>query len=107
VRDKNKPFVVFRRGPGSFTIVPRGAKGWTQFALWIALLFPLVIWFDNHTPPPNAGGTYYDGLALFVFGLVVWLVVGIWWMLARAEVVEVAELLRDRQLARRKRKRGG
>ena len=84
MRGRDKPFVMYRRGPANFIIVPRGMLGWTQFAVWLALLGALVVWFADQ----------------FLLNS------GIWWMIARAEIVEVAELMRDRQRARRKRRRG-
>jgi len=35
-------------------------------------------------------------------GVIVWLVAGLWWMLARAEVIRVVEIKRQKQYARRK-----
>lgn len=102
MRRKDMPFVVYRRGPGSFTIIPRGLKGWAQFAVWLALLLPLVLWFADHAPPQTAGEFAHYGLVLFVIGLLAWFASGIWWMLARGEVIDVVELQRDRQRARRK-----
>lgn len=103
--DKEKPFVMYRRGPANFTIVPRGALGWCQFAVWMALLGALVVWFADHVQMNGEGREFFYGVALFGFGVFVWMVTGLWWMMARAEIVEVAELMRDRQRARRKRRR--
>lgn len=105
MRDKRKPFVVYRRGPGSFTIVPRGAKGWGQFAAWMALLAALVIWFVDHAEAYARTPTFFEGLGVFGAGLLAWLVGGIWWMLARAEVVDVVELTRDKHRRARKQRR--
>jgi hypothetical protein len=107
MRDKGKPFVMYRRGPANFTIVPRGMLGWSQFAVWMALFGALVMWFADHAEANGKGAAFYDGLAVFAVGVIVWFVVGLWWMLARAEVVEVAELMRDRQMAKRKQRREG
>ena len=105
MRDRRKPFVVYRRGGGSFSIVPRGAVGWAQFAAWIALLTALVIWFVDHIQDNSKGPTFFEVLALFGAGLLAWIVGGIWWVLARAEVVDMAELTRDRQRQARKQQR--
>jgi len=105
MRDKDKPFVMYRRGPASFTIVPRGVAGWFQFAVWLALLGALVVWFADQFHFNATNEHYYDGLALFAIGVFLWMVAGLWWMMARAEIVEVAELMRDRQRERRKRRR--
>ena len=37
MREQDKPFVMYRRGPWNFTIVPRGKAGWTQFGVWMAV----------------------------------------------------------------------
>jgi hypothetical protein len=106
MRGKDKPFVMYRRGPASFTIVPRGFVGWSQFAVWLALFAGLVMWFVDHVQRNGRGAEYYDGLVLFAIGVFVWMVTGLWWMMARAETIEVAELIRDRQKEQRKRRRG-
>jgi hypothetical protein len=103
--DSAKPFVVYRRPTGLFTIVPRGLKGWAQLAVWIALLMPLVMWFMNHTQVHSTGRAFFDGLGLFCLGIVAWLIGGVWWMLARSEVVDMAELARRRYMEDRKRRR--
>lgn len=105
MRDRRKPFVFYRRGAGSFSIVPRGAAGWGQFAVWIALLAALVTWFVDHARANARGPAFFEGLGLFGAGLLAWFVGGIWWMLARAEVVDMAELTRDRQRRARKQRR--
>jgi hypothetical protein len=107
MRDRDKPFVMYRRGPANFTIVPRGALGWLQFVVWMALFGAQTMWFVGHVETHSKGAAFYDGLAVYAIGVIVWLVVGLWWMIARAEVVEVAELMRDRQMARRKQRREG
>lgn len=106
MRDRGKPLVMYRRGPANFIIVPRGAGGWIQFAVWMALLAALVMWFADHAEANDSGADYYYGLALFGFGVFAWVVTGLWWMMARAETVDVAELMRSRQRERRKRQRG-
>lgn len=102
MRDKGKPFVVYRGGPGGFVIVPRGLMGWTQFGVWLGLLGLLVVWFASHIRVHDEGADYLAGLFLFTIGLLAWLAGGIWWMVARAKVVEVGEMRRDRQRARRR-----
>jgi len=105
MRDKDKPFVMYRRGSGNFTIVPRGVAGWSQFAVWLALLGVIVVWFADHVDVSSNDTAFYDGLALFGIGMIGWLIAGAWWMVAHAEVVDIAELMRDRQMAERKRRR--
>lgn len=106
MRDKDAPFVVYRRGPGSFYIVPRGAAGWTQLSVLVALLALLVMWFIDHVGLTASGAERSQAVALLVFGLAMWGIGGLWWMLAHAEVVDVAELTRDRQRQARKHQRG-
>lgn len=105
MRRKDKPFVLYSRGPLSFTIVPRGLAGWVQFALWLASLAPLVIWFEDHITSPAGQATFGGAVALFVAGMLIWFVCGLWWMLGHAEVVDLSEHLRDKQRARRKAQR--
>jgi hypothetical protein len=63
MREQDKPFVLYRRGPWNFTIVPRGASGWAQFGVWMALLVPLVLWFENHEAAHDRGAELYTGLS--------------------------------------------
>jgi hypothetical protein len=102
MREKDKPFVMYRRGPGSFSIAPRNGKGWRQMAIWQALLAPILggfIWFMVDRPQ---GTSFYIGLALYLVAMAGWGIGGMLWMRARAEVVDLNELLklkheRDRQ----------
>jgi hypothetical protein len=106
MRDEDKPFVMYRRGTLNFTIVPRGVKGWTQFAVWMALLVPLLLWFAGYAAEHGEEPDFTIGLALYLGGMLVWTVGGIWWMKARAEVVDLQELLKLKRDLDRK-KRGG
>ncbi len=105
MRDRNKPFVVYRRGWASFSIWPRGIRGWAQFAVWLAMLVPGIAWFAEHVDSRLSGSDYGAGIVVFCMGVVIWLVGGLWWMLARAETVDVVELRRQKQYERRERKR--
>ncbi|WP_066531404.1 hypothetical protein [Erythrobacter sp. CCH5-A1] len=105
MRDKEKPFVMYRRGSGSFTIVPRGIAGWSQFAVGLAVLGPLVVWFARHVEAKPAGADFYFGVFLFCAGVLAWLIAGLWWMIPRAKIVDVVTLKRDREMAERKRQR--
>lgn len=105
MRDKDKPFVVYRRGVGFTTIVPRGAKGWAQFAVWLALLVPLVVWFAKHVRTPRDGLEFGIAVVLFCTALIGWAVCCIWWMAVRAEVVDVGVMNRDRQRRKRNKQR--
>ncbi len=105
MRGRDKPFVMYRRGPANFIIVPRGMLGWSQFAVWLALLGALVVWIAEQFLLNSSNGQFFEVVLLLAIGVVIWFVAGLWWMIARAEIVEVAELMRDRQRERRKRRR--
>lgn len=105
MRKKGKPFVVYKRAPGHFTIVPRGLSGWLQFTAWMVLLGALALWFASHLDANPEGADFGFGVLLFCAGLIGWLAGLLWWMLARAEVVDVVVLERDRRMAERKGRR--
>ncbi len=97
MRDQDKPFVLHRRGPWNFTIIPRRISGWAQFCVWMALLVPLLLWFEGYNAAHRKDSGLYTGLAVFIAGMTAWTVGGIWWMKARAEIVDVAEILRQKR----------
>jgi len=105
MRERDKPFVLYRGGLVSLLIVPRGIRGWGQFALWLGLCVPLFVWLGDHVRNHPDGPDYLAGVMLFVFGVIVWLIGGLWWMLARAEVIEMVEVRRSRQYERWERER--
>jgi hypothetical protein len=105
MRGKNKPFVLYWRGPMSFIIVPRGRMGWFQFVAWLALMAAWIAWFVTHAREQEAGPDFGAGLVLFLIGVVIWAGLGLWWMLARAEVIDVVVLTRDKQRRMRKQRR--
>lgn len=106
MRDEDKPFVMYRRGTLNFTIVPRGVKDWTQFAVWMALLVPMMIVFTIYAEAHEGTPPFYIALVLLVAATLVLSIAMILWMKARAEMVDVAELLRLKREEERKR-RGG
>ena len=99
---RRKPFVLYTGGRLPFVIVPRGMTGWTLFAMWVALLAPLMTWLDDHLDTSRTGPAFGDGLLLFFGALAAWLIGGLWWMLANSEIVSVVELRRERQYQRMK-----
>ncbi len=107
MRDEDKPFVLYRRGPMNFNIVPRGTKGWVQFGIWMALLAPPTIAFILYAEAYEGTPQFFVALGLFLFATLVWSLAGIWWMKARAEVVDVEALLKLKREAERKGRRGG
>lgn len=106
MRKKDKPFVLYRRGPMAFHIVPRGWQGWAQVAVWIGLLAALIVWFDSRLDPLVPRSDQASAIFLLIAGIVFWLIGGLWWMAVHAEVVDWAMAQRDRQIARRKRRLG-
>ncbi len=105
MRERNRPFVLYIGGLTGYWIKPRGGRGWVQFILWLALLVPLVLWVVDHAAQPHAKSDHAAGFVLFGAGVLAWLVGGLWWMLARAEVVQMVEVRRARQYARREKER--
>lgn len=106
MRDQDKPFVLYRQSRFNFTIIPRGVQGWTQFAVWMALLVPPTLAFVAYAEAHENDPGFVIAVALFMLATLVWTLGGIWWMKARAEVVDVEELLRLKHEAER-RKCGG
>jgi hypothetical protein len=104
MRDEDKPFVMYRKGPMNFTIVPRGVRGWAQFGVWMALLVPLVVWFADYAEAHEGDPQFAIGMVLFFAGMLVWTLGGIWWMRARAEVVDLDAMLKLKREQDRKRR---
>lgn len=101
MRDSDKPFVLYRRGPMNFTIVPRGVKGWAQSAFWMLMLVPLTIGFAVYAEAHEGTPRVYIALGLYLAATAIWSVAMIWWMKARAEVVDVKAMLAIKQQAER------
>lgn len=106
MRDEDKPFVMVRRGRFSFSITPRGANGWMQFGIWMALMGATVLAFVRYAGAHEGTANFPVGLALFIAAMVGWNLAMIWWMKGRAEVIDVEELLKLKREADRK-QRGG
>ena len=106
MRDQDKPFVMYRRGPWNFNIVPRGVSGWTQFGVWMALLAPPTIAFAVYAETREGRPEFWIALALYLAATLVWSLAGIWWMKARAEVIDVEAMLRQKREDERQKRRG-
>jgi hypothetical protein len=105
MRDEDKPLILYRSGPWSFKIAPRNGKGWRQSLVWMALLAPITggfVWFAAAEPD---GTAFIVGLALYLVAMAAWTIGGLWWMRARAEVVDLQELLKLKREQDRKRRR--
>jgi len=106
MRDEDKPFVVYQSGPWNFKIVPRGRRGWRLFGVGMALqlaMTGLFVWFAVSYPE---GPVHFAGLAVYLVALLASMFGGIMWMKARAEVVDVQELLKLKRDNARKRRSG-
>jgi len=101
---RSMPFIMYSGGPVPI-VRPRGIKGWAQVAVWLALLAPLVLWFEGHLGPVYTSADKPTAIFLFCTGLVVWLIAGIWWVVVHSEVVPLVEVRRERQYRRRQRHR--
>lgn len=104
--DTEKPFILIRRNRFIFNITPRNASGWWQMGIWTVLLAPVVFLFHRYTDGLAEGPQLTRAVAVFLLATTVWAVGGIWWMKARAEVVDVEQLLRQQREAARKGRRG-
>jgi hypothetical protein len=103
MREQDKPFILYRSGPWNFKIAPRNSEGWRQTVIWMALLAPITggfVWFAEAEPK---GAAFYLGLALYLVAMVAWGTGGMVWMRARAEVVDLQELLKLKREQDRKR----
>jgi hypothetical protein len=97
MRDADKPFVMYRRSRFNFSIVPRGVKGWGQFAIWMALLAPIMIIFARYAETLEGTPMFAVAIGLFVAATLVWSIAMIVWMKARAEVIDVTDMLRQKR----------
>ncbi|MFC3100186.1 hypothetical protein [Altererythrobacter lauratis] len=105
--DKDKPFVCYRQGRWAMKIMPRGGEGWRLTAMWMlsyALLSGLYVWIVAGRPDDE---TFVGQItAGFILVPAIWAIAMIRWMLARAEVINLDELLalkreRERDKGRR------
>jgi hypothetical protein len=104
MRDQDKPFVLYRRGPWNFNIVPRGRKGWMLMGLWIALLAPLIAAFEIYADAHEGEPEFFVALGLFLAAMLVWTIAMIRWMKARAEIIDVEQMLKFKREQERKRR---
>lgn len=106
MRDENKPFVMYRRGPWHFTIMPRGRAGWLQFAAWMAVFAVPTIAFAVYGEAHEGRPEFWVALALYLAAVMVWSLASIRWMKARAEVIDLEDLLKLKREQERNGKRG-
>ncbi len=108
MREEDKPFICYKRGRWGMTIVPRDGEGWRLMGLWFV---PFVLLTAGHiavvTSVPEDHTLVGWATLGFVLLIAVWAFSMIRWMLARAEVIELDELLalkreRDRDKTKRR-----
>lgn len=102
MRDADKPFVMYRRSRYNFNIVPRGAKGWVQLAIWLALLVPPTVAFEIYAETREGTREFYVALGLYLLMAAIWTLALIRWTMARAEVIDVEKLLREQRKSQAK-----
>jgi len=103
MRDEDKPFVMVRRGRWHFTIMPRGARGWTQFAVWMAAFAVPTIAFAVYGERVEGQPRFWVALALYLASVLVWSLASLRWMKARAEIIDVEDLMKLKRETERKR----
>jgi hypothetical protein len=97
MRDADKPFVMYRRSAWNFTIMPRGRSGWTQFAAWMVVFALPTIAFAVYAERFEGTPHVWTALALYLAGVMVWSIASLRWMKARAEVIDVTDMLRQKR----------
>ena len=92
--DDEKMFVYTKRG-WSVNIMPRNARGWLALLAWMVPLVPVVALYgwameggDNAIRVTATFG--------FVVLLAIWTLLMVRWMKARSEIVDIDELLKER-----------
>lgn len=102
MRDDDKPFVLTKYRWGGFNIEPHNARGWRLMLTWLALPLPLIGGFALFTEKQPDSPAFAAVLAVFILGMALWAIGGIIWMRARAEVVDVEQLIRLKREQERK-----
>lgn len=105
MRDEDKPFILYKSGFG-FRIVPRNAAGYRATFVWLLSLVPVVGAFIYAMSQVEDGISVAIAIALYTAAMLTWVILGVRWMKARSEVVDMRELLeikreRDRNRIRR------
>jgi hypothetical protein len=109
MREQDKPFILTKYRWGGFNIEPRNARGWRLMLTWLALPLPLIGGFALFAEQQPDSPAFAALLAVFILAMAIWAIGGIVWMRARAEVVDVEQLLklkRERDREQRDRGRG-
>ena len=107
MREAEKPFILFRRNRFIYNITPRNASGWMQIGVWMALFVPMIAGFAAYDSARMADDAFGPVDAVFLLGVLVWAAGGIMWMRARAEVIDVDQLIKQKREAEHKSQRRG
>ena len=92
MRDEDKPFVCYKQG-WNMKIVPRNADGWRAFALWLAALGALIGLFIGALALGLGQSGEIAAVVIFLLLTGAWTFAMIRWMLARSEVIDLADLV--------------
>ncbi len=106
MREEDKAFGVDQSGPWNGKSVARGRRGWRLFGVGMVLqlaMTGLFVWFAVRNPE---GPVHFAGLTVYLLALLASIIGSIRWMKARAEVVDVQKLLRQKRENERKRRSG-
>jgi hypothetical protein len=104
MREEDKPFILTHYRWGGFNIEPRNGRGWRLMLTWLALPLPLIGGFALFAEKQPDSPAFAAVLAVFIIAMALWGIGGILWMRARAEVVDVEQLLKLKREAERKRR---
>lgn len=101
MRKSVRPFVVYRKGSGSYFFVPRGLNGWLQTAIWAAVPVPVIMWLLDLAAFYGEESEFWGGFLSVCF-VVFWVIAGLWWVGAHADVIDYVEVKRAKQKQRRR-----
>jgi hypothetical protein len=93
MRDQDKPFICYRNGKWAIRIQPRNAAGWKAMALWLLALVPGVVLFAMVMANEPSRSATTATVILYLLFMALWAALGIRWMLARSEIIDVEALL--------------
>ena len=93
MRDQDKPFICYRNGKWAIRIQPRNAAGWKAMALWLLTMVPGVALFAMVMAREPSKSATTATVILYLLFMVLWAALGIRWMLARSEIIDVEALL--------------
>lgn len=105
MRDEDKPFLT-TKGPGRLSIAPRNRAGWIYTGLWmlpLAAISSLFVWIVGDSGDDTEFGVI--ATVGFVIVTIAWSLMMARWMYVRSEVIDVAELLREKRERDRERRK--